>query len=106
MRLSGKEQLVLELLQATGGREMYGLQMVLASGGRLSRGTAYVTLDRMEDKGLLVSRQEAPGPGVRGIPRRLYQVTGHGVAVYGAWQRWLACAASVSSPEPAARGAR
>ena len=100
LRLSGKEQVILELLLGSGGREMYGLEMVLTSGGRLSRGTTYVTLDRMEDKGLLVSRQEAPGPGVRGIPRRLYRVTGHGAAVYSAWQRWLA-AASHPGPEPA-----
>jgi hypothetical protein len=48
-RLSAKETLILNLLPQK--REMCGLQMVAASKGRLKRGTVYVTLGRMEDKG-------------------------------------------------------
>jgi DNA-binding PadR family transcriptional regulator len=32
-------------------QELYGLQLVAASRGRLKRGTVYVTLRRMEEKG-------------------------------------------------------
>ena len=64
-------------------REMYGLHMVIASGGRLKRGTVYVLLDRLEDKGFVRSRREdaaRAGP----IPKRLYQVTGSGQRVVAA----------------------
>ena len=75
--LSGKETLILELLAA--GIEMYGLQLVEASGGRLKRGTVYVTLGRMEDKGYLSSRAETPRPGTIGLPRRLYRPSALGL---------------------------
>jgi DNA-binding PadR family transcriptional regulator len=75
---SSKEALILQMLVAKAGAEMYGLEMVQTSRGQLARGTVYVTLDRMEEKGLVSSRQEPPGPNVRGIPRRLYKVTGLG----------------------------
>jgi len=58
--------------------EMYGLQLVKDSQGKLKRGTVYVTLGRMEDKGLVTSRQEDSTPEYIGIPRRLYKVTGLG----------------------------
>jgi PadR family transcriptional regulator, regulatory protein PadR len=76
--LSRLEQLILEFLQV---REMFGLELVAASGGRLKRGTVYVTLGRMEEKGLLESRQEPLPPGGIGLPRRLYRPTAHGVRV-------------------------
>jgi DNA-binding PadR family transcriptional regulator len=73
-RLSSKEHLILELL--IGHRAaMYGLELVSASRGRLKRGTVYVTLARMEDKGLVASRQEAAPAGEGGLPRRLYMPT-------------------------------
>jgi len=75
--LSGKETLILELLAA--GIEMYGLQLVEASGGRLKRGTVYVTLGRMEDKGYLSSRAETPRQGAIGLPRRLYRPSALGL---------------------------
>ena len=58
-RLSPKEALILDLLR---GGEMYGLELVTSSDGALKRGTVYVTLGRMEEKGLIVSRigDEAP----------------------------------------------
>jgi len=76
--LSGKERIILELLINSG--EMYGLELVKASDGELKRGTVYVTLDRMEDKGLVESRQEDQAEH-GGIPRRLYRPTGHGARV-------------------------
>jgi DNA-binding PadR family transcriptional regulator len=76
LTLSDKERLILELLSS--GEERYGLEMVDASGGRLKRGTIYVTLGRMEDKGFITSRlSDEPTPG-GGLPLRLYQPTALG----------------------------
>ena len=83
-RLSATERLILELLQEHG--EMFGLQLVHASGRRLKRGTVYVTLGRMQDKGYLDSRQEDPEPGAIGLPRRLYRPTGHAIRILQAWR--------------------
>lgn len=49
-------------------------------GGRpVARGAVYITLDRLEEKGQLSSRQ-ASGPPVRGNrPRRLFKVTPAGL---------------------------
>lgn len=71
--VSGKEGLILELLADAGDR--YGLELVEASGGQLKRGTVYVTLGRMEDKGFVSSAQEERAPGAIGLPRRLYRLT-------------------------------
>jgi DNA-binding PadR family transcriptional regulator len=83
MTLPPKEQLVLEMLRT--GRSMFGLQLVEQSGGRLKRGTIYVTLGRMEAKGLIESEQEPARPGATGLPRRFYKVTGLGERVLRAW---------------------
>jgi len=82
-RLSSLEFLILRLLTNTSG-ELYGLQMVDDSGGRLKRGTIYVTLGRMEDKGLIESRKEKQRLGARGLPRRLYKATALGQRVLAA----------------------
>ena len=72
-----------------GDAELYGLQLVELSDGELKRGTVYVTLGRMEEKGLLSSRHEdAPPPG-GGLPRRMYRLTAMGKAVVAA-QRQVA----------------
>ena len=74
--LSPKESEILRLLIGAG--EMYGLELVKASPS-IKRGTVYVTLGRMVDKGFVESRViEAEGPGP---PRRLYRPTGHGARV-------------------------
>lgn len=52
--LSRKEKLILELL---GDEEMFGLDLMRASKGVLKRGTVYVTLGRMEDRGLIAARR-------------------------------------------------
>ena len=75
LRLSQKETLILELLR---GSERYGLELVTASEGALKRGTVYVTLGRMEEKGLIVSRIEEETPANGGLPRRLYKPTALG----------------------------
>jgi len=82
-RLSAKEALILELLVAKG--ELYGLQLVTASRRRLKRGTVYVTLGRMEDKGFIASRLEEAPPEAGGLPRRIYEPTALGRRVLEAW---------------------
>ena len=69
MRLAKSESLILNLLSARG--ECYGLELVDASKGKLKRGGIYVTLGRMEEKGLVRS---APAEG----GRRLYRQTALG----------------------------
>jgi PadR family transcriptional regulator, regulatory protein PadR len=81
--LSPKESLILELL--IGAKEMYGLELVAASAGALKRGTVYVTLGRMEDKGYVASRLEGAPPAAGGLPRRIYAPTALGREALGAW---------------------
>jgi PadR family transcriptional regulator, regulatory protein PadR len=83
LRLSSKERIVLELLVSSG--TMYGLQLVDSSRGRLKRGTIYVTLGRMEEKGLVESRHETARDDSDVIPRRRYRATAHGERVLEAW---------------------
>jgi PadR family transcriptional regulator, regulatory protein PadR len=80
-RLSPKEYRILDLLRS--GVERYGLEMVKESDGALKRGTVYVTLTRMVEKGYLRSRQERE-PTEPGLPRRLYQITGSGLQMLNA----------------------
>jgi DNA-binding PadR family transcriptional regulator len=81
--LSLKETVILELLVRE--HELYGLQLVAASKRRLKRGTVYVTLGRMQDKGYITSRLEDSPPGAGGMPRRLYQPTALGRRVLNVW---------------------
>jgi PadR family transcriptional regulator PadR len=82
-RLARAERLILELLIEQG--DTFGLALVNASGGRLSRGGIYVTLGRMEEKGLITSRQDTPSPGGIGLPRRLYSPTPYARRILDAW---------------------
>ena len=82
LTVSPKELLVLELLRH---QELYGLQPVAASRGRLKRGTVYVTLGRMEEKGYITSTLDAPPSGTGGLPRRIYAVTALGRRMFMAW---------------------
>lgn len=83
-RLSATERLILELLAAH--EELFGLRMVELSEGRLKRGTVYVTLGRMHEKGYLESRQEPLPEGAIGLPRRLYRPTGLAMRILAAWK--------------------
>lgn len=75
MNLSPLEGLILDLLSARG--RAYGLELVGASAGALKRGSIYVTLGRMEQKGLVQSMlDERPGDGP---PRRIYTPTAYGL---------------------------
>jgi PadR family transcriptional regulator PadR len=81
--LSSKERLILELLVER--EEMYGLQLVDSSRRRLKRGTVYVTLGRMEDKGYVTARREQPPSEAGGLPRRIYRATPLGRRLLEAW---------------------
>lgn len=85
--LSSKEFAVLRALIDNG--EKYGLELVRESDGVLKRGTIYVLLERMTDKGYVESRQEK-NPTVSGLPRRLYKPTGLGERVYEMTAQWNA----------------
>ena len=83
--LSAKETLILELLVEHS--EMYGLELVAASGKQLKRGTVYVTLGRMEDKGYITSQVEAAPSAAGGLPRRMYIATPLGRRLLTAWTK-------------------
>jgi PadR family transcriptional regulator, regulatory protein PadR len=80
--LSHKEFIILEML--VNGKEMFGLEMVESSGGELKRGTIYVTLQRMSEKGYVESREEARIEPEIGIPRRKYQASRLGEKIFKA----------------------
>lgn len=80
--VSAKEELILDLLGRS--KEMYGLELVAASDGELKRGTVYVTLARMEEKGFISSRLDDDPPPSGGLPRRLYTATSYGRQLHAA----------------------
>ncbi len=71
---------VLHLLQ--GGDDPFGSairdEIERRSGRRVSRGSIYITLDRLEDKGLLTSTLGGTSAGRAGRPKRLFRVTPSG----------------------------
>lgn len=67
---------VLRLLAERG--PLTGLELVHAGAGR--RGTIYVRLNLLEDRGLLVSEEVPPPAGVLALPQRLYTITDRGRA--------------------------
>jgi PadR family transcriptional regulator PadR len=85
LTLSRKESIILQLLVRDD--EAYGLELVAASRGRLKRGTVYVTLGRMEEKGYITSRLEDAPPDAGGLPRRIYRATALGRQVLEAWSQ-------------------
>lgn len=78
-RVSPTELVILQLLADHGPQ--YGLWLVRNSEGLVKRGTVYVTLGRMEDKGLVESFLEKRDPCVPGLPRRFYRSSHAGTAV-------------------------
>lgn len=75
--LPRSEHVILQLLVAKG--PCYGLELVGASRGGLKRGGVYVTLGRMEEKGLVRSAAGESG-------RRLYRPTALGERALAATQ--------------------
>jgi DNA-binding PadR family transcriptional regulator len=93
--VSPKELVVLDLLIRH--ESLYGLQLVAASRGRLKRGTVYVTLGRMEEKGLITSMREDAPAEAGGLPRRVYEPTALGVRMH----KTFTSGAPVLTPEVA-----
>jgi DNA-binding PadR family transcriptional regulator len=81
---SRKERLILELLAEKGQRK-YGLELAAESKGRLKRATVYVTLGRMEKKGLVVAEAEKFADDSGLVPRRMCRATTYGLRVLQAW---------------------
>jgi len=75
------EQLVVLAVLRTSqdDRQAYGIsvydELVAKTGRRVARGAVYMTLDRLEKKGLLTSFVTAPTPERGGRARRCYRVT-------------------------------
>ena len=92
--MSRTESLVMDLL---GDRDRYGLELVEASSGALKRGSVYVILARMEEKGFITSRLEEAPPEAGGLPRRLYEPTAFGRRVLSAYEHVV----RHLTPEPA-----
>ena len=88
-KLSKKEAVILHLLVSQGS--MYGLEMIRAS-NELKRGTVYVTLGRMAEKGYVESNLE-DAPESR-VARRVYRATGYGKRVLSFWERMRSLAPS------------
>ena len=86
MLLSKTEALILQIMSENGFKERYGLELLKLSNGGIKRGTIYTTLQRMQDKGFVNSRQEEKPDDVSGIPRRLYEITGTGQRVLEAYE--------------------
>jgi PadR family transcriptional regulator len=77
------EQVVLTAIVSLGG-ESYGVPIYdkvcdLAE-RRINLGSLYITLDRMEEKGLLASRLSDPAKEPRGRPKRFYRLQPDGFA--------------------------
>ena len=81
--LTATEARIIDLL---GTHEMAGWDLVRASDGKLKRGTVFVLLARMEDKGFIESKPEPDDQRRGALPRQLYRVTGTGHRVHRAWQ--------------------
>jgi PadR family transcriptional regulator PadR len=76
-----EQMLLLAIMQLEDGA--YGVRLMeeleRRVGRRVSRGSVYVTLDRLEDKGWVASETSASRPGRGGRPRRIVRVTPEGV---------------------------
>jgi PadR family transcriptional regulator len=74
---SAKEAAILGVLRDS-PKGLYGLEILEESRGALSRGTLYVTLGRMIDKGFLEARTSQKPKDYPGLPRPLYRLRGLG----------------------------
>jgi DNA-binding PadR family transcriptional regulator len=74
----GEFELLVLLAVMRAGDDAYGSAILAElqerAGRAISRGALYVTLDRLEAKGLLASRSGSPSPARGGRPRRYYTV--------------------------------
>jgi DNA-binding PadR family transcriptional regulator len=78
--LGRRARQALRLLSVSHPQELHGQYLVARSGGVLRRGTVYVTLNALEECGLVESREEADPVFSGGPKRRLYRITEAGRA--------------------------
>jgi DNA-binding PadR family transcriptional regulator len=80
----GELECMLLLVVLKLGDEAYGLsireELARVTGRAVARGAAYVTLDRLEQKGYLRSRMGAAEERRAGRPRRYFTITPEGTA--------------------------
>lgn len=96
-KLSLTEAVIAQLLQDSPA-PLFGLELVRRSPPgelQIKKGTVYVTLERMEKKGLVTSELETAAPshikeGAFYIPRRMYRLTAQGSAALAATKAALA----------------
>ncbi len=65
-------------------RGAYGLQIVAKSRGAVNRGSVYVLLGRLEEKGFVRVIRPKADPDYPGHPRPMYQLTADGSRVLAA----------------------
>jgi DNA-binding PadR family transcriptional regulator len=78
--LQGLQLVIVDMMAADPLRAWSGQELVESSAGRLKMGSIYVTLQRMQAKGLLLSRRELPEEDCAVI-RRLYTLTPKALAL-------------------------
>lgn len=96
-KLSLTEAVIAHLLRES-KTPLFGLELVRRSSSgelKLKKGTVYVTLERMEKKGLVTSTLEtSPPPQLKKgdffIPRRMYTLTPKGLEALGALENAVA----------------
>ena len=74
------ETVVMRLLQDA-PLGAYGLEIIERSNGAVKRGSVYVLLGRLQEKGFVRVLPKRPEPGYPGPPRPKYQLTAEGVQV-------------------------
>ena len=74
-----EQMVLLAVLCADKAGEAYGItvydELIARTTRRIARGAVYMTLDRLEKKGLLTSYQTEPTPERGGRVKRCYRVT-------------------------------
>lgn len=77
------EMLVMRILQSE-PQGLYGLQVVDRSDGVVKRGSVYVLLGRLEEKGFVKMIRPKSDADHAGKPRPTYRLTGEGAKVLAA----------------------
>ena len=88
-KLSPKELVIMRLLLEE-SKGLYGLEIVSRSNNAIKRGSVYVLLDRLEDKGFVTSKRVDPPKSQGGLARPLYSPTGEGMRIVDAYNAFEA----------------
>ena len=77
------EMVVMRILQNEPAG-MYGLEIVESSNKAIKRGSVYVLLGRLEEKGFVKMQRPKADPTYPGLPRPTYRLTAEGMRVVSA----------------------